>query len=162
MCSDLSLDARSIVRLYGLRFKIELGFKQAVHTLVAYNYHFWMADMERIKRRGGNKYMHHQTSAYRDKIRRKLHAYNVFMTMGVITQGLMQYLSACHTELVWQSLGSWLRTIRTGVAPSELVVANALQNTLAGFIRICPITNKLAEFIADRQDPERARFAIRQ
>ena len=33
MCSDLTLDASSIVRLYGLRFKIELGFKQAVHTL---------------------------------------------------------------------------------------------------------------------------------
>ena len=156
MCSDLSLDARSIVRLYGLRFKIELGFKQAVHTLGAFSYHFWMADMKRIKRRGGNQYMHHESKAYRDKIRRKLHAYHVFMMMGVITQGLMQYLSACHTELVWQSFGSWLRTIRQDVAPSELVVKTALQNTLGGFIRISQQNNKLAKFIADRQDPDRA------
>ncbi len=66
MCSGLSLDALSIVRLYGLRFMIELGrsalrFKQAVHTLGAFNYHFWMADLKRIKRRGGNQYMHHES-----------------------------------------------------------------------------------------------------
>jgi len=152
----LSLDAESIVRLYGLRFKIELGFKQAVHTLGAFNYHFWMADMKRTRRRGGNQYMHRETPEYRAKIRRKLHAYHVFMMMGVITQGLMQYLSACHTALVWQSFGSWLRTIRVGVAPSELVVATAMRNTLNVFIRTCLQTNKLAKFIADRQDPVRA------
>lgn len=156
MCSDLSLDAWNIVRLYGLRFKIELGFKQAVQTLGAFNYHFWMADMKPTKRRGGNQYMHHESQQYRDKIKRKLHAYHVFMMMGVITQGLMQYLSACHTDLVWQSFGSWLRTIRTGVAPSELVVKTALQNMLGGFIRTSLQDNKLAKFIADRQDPYRA------
>ena len=76
--------------------------------------------------------------------------------MGVITQGLMQYLSACHTDLVWQSFGSWLRAIRTGVAPSELVVKTALQNKLAGFIGISLDNNKSARFIAERQAPDRA------
>ena len=156
MCTDLTLDALSIVKLYGLRFKIELGFKQAVHTLGAFNYHFWMADMKRIKRRGGNQYMHHESKQYREKIRRKLHAYHVIMMMGVIVQGLMQYLSACHTELVWNSFGSWLRTIRNDVAPTELVVKTALQNTQGVFIRTCLKTNELAKFIADRQDPDRA------
>ena len=157
MCSDLTLDAIHIIRLYGLRFKIELGFKQAVHTLGAFNYHFWMADMKRIKRRGGNQYMHRETPEYRAKIRRKLHAFDVFMMMGVITQGLMHYLAACHRELVWQNFGSWLCTIRKGVAPSELVVKKALQNSLPGFIRICSKEHTLAKFIADRQDPIRAR-----
>ena len=156
MCSDLTLDAASIIRLYGLRFKIELGFKQAVHTLGAYNYHFWMANMKRIKRRGGNQYMHRETPEYRASIRRKLHAYDVFMAMGVITQGLMNYLAACHEEQVWQNFGSWLRTIRKGVAPSELVVQKALQNSLPAFIRTCGKEDTLAKFIADRQDPIRA------
>ncbi len=142
MCSDLALDALSIVRLYGLRFKIELGFKQAVHTLGAFNNHFWMADMKRIRRLGGNRYMHHETPAYREKIRRKLHAYHVNMMMGVITQGLLPYLSGCHTDLVWRSFGSWLRTIRPGVAPSELVVKTAMRSTLGGFIRISLQCNK--------------------
>ena len=42
----------------------------------------------------------HESHICRDKIKRKLVAYPVFMMMGVITQKLMQYLSACHTDLV--------------------------------------------------------------
>ena len=119
-----------------------------------------VADMKPIKRRSGNQYMHHESHHYREKIRRKLHAYHV-IEMGVIMQGLMQYLSVCHTELVWNSFGSCgpafrLRTIRKNVAPSELVVKIALQNTLGVFIRTCLKTNELAKFIADRQDPDRA------
>ena len=112
--------------------------------------------MKRIKRRGGNQYMHRETPEYRAKIRRKLHAYDVFMMMGVITQGLMHYLAACHEQLIWKSFGSWLRTIRKGVAPSELIVQKALQNTLPRFIRTCSNKHTLAKFIADRQDPIRA------
>lgn len=156
MCTDLTLDAQSIVRLYGLRFKIELAFKQSVHTLGAFNYHFWMAGMKPIKRRGGNQYLHRETDDYRKKVRRKLHAYHVFMMMGVITQGLMHYLSARHSDLVWQTFGSWLRTIRHGVAPTELVVGTALRNTVFPFIRTCAENNTLAKFINERQDPDRA------
>jgi len=35
----VSLD---IIRIYGLRFKIELSFKQALRIIGAYSYHFWM------------------------------------------------------------------------------------------------------------------------
>lgn len=33
MCTDVSLEAIEIIRLYGLRFKIEYGFKQAVRQI---------------------------------------------------------------------------------------------------------------------------------
>ena len=42
-----------ILELYGYRFKIELGFKQAVHVIGAYGYHFWMKGMKRVRRGGG-------------------------------------------------------------------------------------------------------------
>lgn len=76
--------------------------------------------------------------------------------MGFITQGLMHYLSAHHSDLIWKTFDSWLRTIRSGVAPTELVVATALRNTLFPFIRTCNENNILAKFISERQDPERA------
>jgi hypothetical protein len=140
-----------IIRLYGLRFKIELGFKQAAHVIGTYDYHFWMADMKPLKRRNANQYMHKESEKYRSSIRRKLHAYHVFMFMGIVSQGLMQYLSACYTDLVWISFGSWLRTIRKGVAPSELVVTIAMRNTLSEFLVVCASFNNLAKFISDRQ-----------
>ena len=40
MSTDTSLRAIEIIRLYGLRFKIEFAFKQAVHVFGAFYYHF--------------------------------------------------------------------------------------------------------------------------
>jgi len=93
----------------------------------SYGYHFWMADMKPTRRGAGNRHMHRESEAYRTAIRRKLRAYHVFLFMGVIAQGLMHYLSASHTEPVWQCFRSWLRTIRQGVAPTEMVVKIALR-----------------------------------
>lgn len=158
LCTDLTLDACDIVLLYGLRFKIEVGFKQAEHVIGAYGYHFWMMGMKPLKRRNGNQYLHRESEAYRDAVRRKTHAYHVFMFMGVVSQGLMQYLSACYTELVMASFGSWLRTIRKDVSPSELIVRTAMQNTLTEFLPVCSKTNNWAIFINERQDRNRATF----
>ena len=57
MSSDLNLLALEIIRLYGLRFKIELSFKQAIRTLGTYAYHFWMKKMKPIKRFAGDQYL---------------------------------------------------------------------------------------------------------
>jgi len=151
LSTDLTLHASDIIRLYGLRFKIELAYKQAAHVVGSFDYHFWMKDMKPLKRRNGNQYLHRMSEKYRRSIQRKLHAYHVFMFMGVVSQGLMQYLSACSNELVWTSFGSWLRTIRKGVAPTEMVVNMSLSNTLDEFLSVCPHDRKIAKFIVDRQ-----------
>jgi hypothetical protein len=117
-----------------------------------------MKGMKLLKRRNGNQYLHRESRVYRDAVQRKMHAYHVFMFMGVISQGLMQYLSACHTELVKASFGSWLRTIRTGISPSELIVRTAMQNRFAEFLSVCSNTNNWAKFITERQDRSRASF----
>src|ERR1700719_4247565 len=46
MATDLALTAADIIHLYGLRFKIEHSFKQAVRLIGAFAYHFWMMDMK--------------------------------------------------------------------------------------------------------------------
>ena len=43
--TDLALPAIDAIRLYDLRFKIELSFKQALRVLGVYAYHFWMRAM---------------------------------------------------------------------------------------------------------------------
>jgi len=152
MCTDLSLSAIDIIHLYGLRFKIEHSFKQATRMIGAFAYHFWMMDMTPLRYRNGNQHLHRKSADYRRHIERKMRAYHVFIQAGVVAQGLMQYLAVVAPKLVWDSFGSWLRTIRPGVPPSEFVVANALRRTLPDYLLDSPKNDSLAKFIADRQD----------
>jgi len=75
--------------------------------------------------------------------------------VGLIAQGLLQILSATQPKLVWQSFGSWIRTIRPGLAPSEQVVAAALRNTLPEFLASTAKPSILVKFIRDRLDLSR-------
>jgi hypothetical protein len=155
MSTDTSLSALDIIEIYGLRFKIEHAFKQAVHVIGGFSYHFWMKKMKPLKIGDGNQYMHKKTEEYREAVRRKLHAYHTFVMAGIIAQGLLHYLSSEYAELVWRSFGSWLRTIREGLAPSEFVVATALRHSLPEFLLVSSEEQKLAKFIRERQDPDR-------
>jgi len=158
MCTDTTLSAVDIIRLYGLRFKIECSFKQAVRQIGSFAYHFWMKDMIPLRYRNGNQYLHRKSADYRSRVKRKMRAYHAFIQAGVVAQGLLQYLAVVAPKLVWDSFGSWLRTIRPGIPPSELVVANALRQTLPDFLLAPAKTDSLTKFITDRQDTQNLRI----
>lgn len=152
MTTDLTLSPRDVIRLYGYRFKIEVSFKNALHVIGAFLYHFWMAAMTPITRKGRDQYLHRKSALYRDAVRRKLDAYHRFMQLGLIAQGIMLALATTVPQLVWASFGSWLRTIRPGIAPSETVVACALRNTLPHFLADNSPAQNLPKFIQERLD----------
>jgi hypothetical protein len=56
---------------------------------------------------------------------------------------------------VWKRFGSWLRTIRPDILPSELVVAIALRHSLPVFLDDSPETHILTKFIRQRLDLSR-------
>ena len=156
LSTDLSLEPIQIIQLYGVRFKIEVSFKQAIHTIGAYSYHFWMAAMKPRPRRSGNQYPHRESNSYRDQLRRKLAAYHCHIQLGVIAQGLLQCLAVLNSRVVWGQFGSWLRTIRPGILPSEQVVAVALRHSLPLFLGDSAQNNPIVKFIRQHLDLDRA------
>lgn len=155
MTTDLSLDPVSVIKLYSLRFKIEVSFRQAVHTIGTYAYHFWMKDMTPIKRRSGNQYLHRKTQDYRKQVAKKMDAYHRYIQVGCIVQGLQQYLSVAFPTLVWKHFGSWLRTMKTQHEPSEMVVAHALTHCFPEFLTSLHKEHFLRKFISDKFDADR-------
>lgn len=134
LATDTTLDPLQILLLYSYRFKIEVGFKQALHVLGSYAYHFWMKDMTPIRARSGNQHLHMKTDPYRQQVRRKLKAYHVHVQLGCIAQGLLLHLALNHGHAVWRHFHSWLRTMDPSRPPSELVTAYALRDRLPDFL----------------------------
>lgn len=155
MTTDTCLAPLQIINLYSYRSKIELGFKQALRTLGAYAYHFWMRTMTPLSRRSGNQYLHMKTDNYRRLVRRKMDAYHRYVQLGCIAQGLLQHLSLNFRKKVWLHFNSWMRTMKPGKSPSEAVVAQALRSSLPEFLVCSPDIHDLKKFIMNNADLRR-------
>ena len=151
--TDLSLPPIEVIRLYGLRFKIELSFKQALRALGSDTYHVWLRTMPKLARRSSTQHLERASDCYRQAIHRKLTAYHRHIQVGVIAQGLLQTLAIQETRLVWSSFGSWLRTIRPGIVPSKLVTAAALRHSLPNFLAHRGEACSFQNFLRERIEP---------
>lgn len=147
MCTDPKIEPLKLIETYGYRFKIEVGFRSAIHHIGSYAYHFWMKAMKPIRQNDGNQYLHKKPENYRRSVERKLEAYHRFIQLGCIAQGLLQYLSLVYGKEVWSHFRSWLRTMDKTNPPSELVVSYALRASLLEFLVNSPKNHKLKKIL---------------
>jgi hypothetical protein len=155
LSTDTALEPLTILQLYAYRFKIEVSFKQAIHTLGTYAYHFWMLEMTPIRRRSGDQHLHHKSERYRAQVARKIDAYHRYVQLGCIAQGLLLHLAFNFRVEVWQAFRSWLRTMKPHREPSEMVVACALRSSLLDFLAFAPDDHELKIILTSYADPDR-------
>ncbi len=106
-----------------------------------------MQAMEPIKRFSGDQYLHRKSDEYRSAISRKIQAYHVRVQVGVVVQGILQFLSLMAKQEVWAGFGSWIRAIRPEVPPSEQLVATSMLNSLNEFLNGTEEARTLVKFI---------------
>src|SRR6266540_894679 len=134
-------------------------FVWVIHTVGAYAYHFWMQDMTPIRRGSGKQYVQRKSEIYRANIRRKLAAYERHIQLGLIAQGLLQYLALRFRRVAWFNFHSYIRTACPQKPPSEWVVSHALRHTWPDFLRGSFESRILKKFLASKISPKRCAYS---
>ncbi len=155
LCTDRAMSALEIIKLYGFRFKIEVSFRHAIRVIGVYGYHFWMMCMKKISKGSKSQHVYQNDERYQAAVIRKIKAYETFVQLGLISQGMLIYLSVYFTKQVWTNFGSWLRTMKTDCCPSELVVSYAMRNTFWIFLQELPKNDIWKKFFEKRAAPDR-------
>ena len=72
----------------------------SIHVLGAYTYRFWMKKMRPTKRGDLDVNLYEKSEEYQRSVKRKLSAYHCHIQIGIIAQGLLQYLSWKHPDQI--------------------------------------------------------------
>ena len=115
--------------------------------------------MKPIRRGDGSQHPHRQSESYRQAVRRKLAAYERHIQLGLIAQGLLQYLALHFRRVVWFNFHTYIRTASPQKPPSEWVVSHALRHTWPAFLASSPESVTLKKFLATKISLARCGYA---
>jgi hypothetical protein len=146
-CQDLQ--PVEVVRLYAMRFKIEVGFKADKHVLGTFAYRFWMGGMDPLPRNPSTQDISSKPPSYVAAVRRKMRTYHAWVQTALVARGLMLCASLLHAPSILRR-APWMRTLPGGSrAPSEWTVCHVLRTTFPDFLADAKETCAWAKFIAD-------------
>ena len=86
-------------------------------------------------------------------------AYERHIQLGLVAQGLLQYLALTFRRAVWSNFHSYIRTASPQKPPSEWVVSHALRHTWPQFLAGSPESDTLKKFLADKISLDRCGYA---
>lgn len=140
LTTDLGLTAAEVIETYCFRFKIELCFRTMHQLFGAFDYHFWMKDLPLLSRRKQKRSPQKSKKkkaapeipeALQKQMRRKIEAYDRYVTVCGIALGILQLL-ALEVGKTPLALGGrhWMRTVPQSGFPSERMMLWALVHEL--------------------------------
>ena len=128
MSSDTTLNPIDILRLYGLRFQIELSFRTLKHLIGGFCYRFWSSACKVIHEKNALVRTEKETFLM-EKSLLKLTAIERYVNLAIIAHGLLSYFALVKTDWVWtmHKSTSWLRSYSSTI-PSEEIVQRIFQS----------------------------------
>lgn len=126
MCIDLKQDPVEALQLYGARVRVEVMFDVLKNLLVAFCYRFWSKHLPRHSRAPkSNETLQGPDIPQVESVRGRWRAYEGFVMLGAMAQGLLQLLAVKYPETVWAHFDAFLRT-RSRHLPSEATVRHVI------------------------------------
>lgn len=149
--TDLNISPEQIIEAYALRFKIENCFRQFVHTLNGFMYRFWSKYSDKIKRKSPAQTICNKNQIEQKSILNKIRAYQIFLQLAVIAQGLIRCLAILKTEYIFANSNVWLRTQRRDRVPSDMIVQAILKKSFPEFCGSSDFEPAFMKFLKNKQ-----------
>lgn len=128
MSSDRNLDPLDCLKVYGLRFHIEVAFRVLKHIMGGFCYRFWSKLWPSSGKNTLPILLWTKNNPIAMKALEVLRAIERFVNLAIVAQGILSYFALIKKKRVWQlhHLHSWLRSYSSPI-PSEEVVQRILQ-----------------------------------